>query len=138
MRRYKEISYTLAMVISIVVGIWHFCVPYLYSWYDYLPGIPDILRVSIDWINFFFSLFLVGYSVLLLLVRKEFFERNRVVYLFYNFFVVIWICRVGITIVHNWGWNIMVMGYLIAFSVELMLLLIPLIKVNVKESSESV
>lgn len=116
------------MLMSIVVGIWHFCVPYLYDWYGYLPGIPDILRVSIDWINFFFSLFLVGYSALLLFVREEFFEGNKVARLFYNFFVVVWICRVGITIVHNWGWNIMVLGYLIAFSVELILLLIPLVK----------
>lgn len=120
--------YTLAMVVGILVGIWHFCVPYLYEWYSYLPGIPDILRVSIDWINFFFSLFLVGYSVVLLLVQKEFFRGDRVARLFYQFFVIVWICRVGITVFHNWGWNVMVAGYLVGFSIELLLLLVPLIK----------
>ncbi|MGL4798749.1 MAG: hypothetical protein ACRCWY_05025 [Cellulosilyticaceae bacterium] len=124
----KKVMYTLAMVVGILVGIWHFCVPYLYEWYSYLPGIPDILRVSIDWINFFFSLFLVGYSVVLLLVQKEFFRGDRVARLFYQFFVIVWICRVGITVFHNWGWNVMVAGYLVGFSIELLLLLVPLIK----------
>ncbi|MGL5330344.1 MAG: hypothetical protein ACRDD7_13830 [Peptostreptococcaceae bacterium] len=126
----KKIVYNLAMFISIVVGIWHFCVPYLYDWYGYLPGIPDILRISIDWINFFFSLFLVGYSVLLILVREEFFNGERVACLFYNFFILVWICRVCITIFHNWGWNIAVLGYIIAFSIELVLLIIPKMKVK--------
>ncbi|MGL5676560.1 MAG: hypothetical protein ACRDDX_09100 [Cellulosilyticaceae bacterium] len=124
----KKVMYTLAMVVGILVGIWHFCVPYLYEWYSYLPGIPDILRVSIDWVNFFFSLFLVGYSVVLLLVQKEFFRGDRVARLFYQFFVVVWTCRVGITVFHNWGWNVMVVGYLVGFSIELLLLLVPLIK----------
>lgn len=80
-----KIIYNLAMCIAIVVGIWHFVVPYLYKWYSYLPDIPDILRVSIDWINFFFSLFLVGYSILLLLVQKEFFKGDKTAKIFYNF-----------------------------------------------------
>lgn len=124
----KKIIYNVAMYIAIVVGLWHFVVPYLYDWYSYLPGIPDILRVSIDWINFFFSLFLVGYSVLLLLVQKEFFKGDRTARIFYGFFLFVWFCRVGITVVHNWGWNGAVIGYIAAFTVEVILLLIPISK----------
>lgn len=65
MMKSKRIVYNLAMFISIGVGIWHFCVPYIYDWYGYLPGIPDILRVSIDWINFFLSLLIAINSLLI-------------------------------------------------------------------------
>jgi hypothetical protein len=121
------------MLIGIAVGVWHSVVPYLFQWYSYLPGIPDILRVSIDWVNFFFSLFLTGYSVLLLLVRSSFFAGERTARLFYGFFLLVWFCRVGITIVHNWGLNAAVIGYIAAFTLEFVLLLIPFVATVARE-----
>ncbi len=32
-----KIVYHITLVISMLVGFWHFFVPNLYKWYDYLP-----------------------------------------------------------------------------------------------------
>lgn len=44
-----KIVYHITLVISMLVGFWHFFVPNLYKWYDYLPMQYENLIVGIDY-----------------------------------------------------------------------------------------
>ena len=97
-----KIIYIIGLSLSTLVGIWHFFVPYLYQWYSYIPNEYKTLIVGIDWTNFFFSLFLTGYSVLLIIFRKCIFNKNREIFIMYGFMVFVWLCRVAITFINPW------------------------------------
>jgi hypothetical protein len=94
--------YIIGLSLSTLVGLWHFSVPYLFQWYSYIPNEYKSLTVGIDWINFFFSLLLAGYSLLLIIVRKKVFGKNKEMLLMYGFMVFVWFCRVIITFINPW------------------------------------
>ncbi len=97
-----EVLYSVGLILSAIVGIWHFAVPYLYQWYLYIPDEYKILNVGIDYINFFFSLLLTGYSFLLLLFRRKIFSGNKDLLIMYSFMVFVWFCRAAITFIDPW------------------------------------
>lgn len=37
MKKEIHILYYITVVISALVGLWHFFVPWMFQWYDYLP-----------------------------------------------------------------------------------------------------
>ena len=76
-----------------MVGFWHFFVPWMFDWYDYLPQEYENLIVGIDYTNYCFSLLLFGLSALLILLGKKALNGNREVIYFYFFFSVVWIYR---------------------------------------------
>ena len=94
--------YSIGLILSAVVGIWHFSVPYLYQWYLYIPDEYKVLNVGINYINFFFSLLLTGYSLLFLLFRRKIFSGNKELLIMYGFMVFVWFCRVAITFIIPW------------------------------------
>jgi magnesium-transporting ATPase (P-type) len=94
--------YIIGLCLSTLVGIWHFFVPYLFQWYSYIPNEYKNLIVGIDWTNFFFSLLLTGYSVLLIVLRKYVFNENKEILIIYGFMVFVWFCRVAITFINPW------------------------------------
>jgi len=96
------VLYIIGLSLSTAVGIWHFTVPYFFQWHSYIPDEYKVLAVGIDWINFFFSLLLTGYSLLLLLLRKKIFNVNKDLLIMYGFMVFVWACRVAITFVDPW------------------------------------
>ena len=73
------------LLVSCAFGIWHFFIPYQFRWYSYIPSAPKEIIVSVDWINFFFSLFLTGNSLMLLLFYKRIIEKEIVCFSFYGF-----------------------------------------------------
>jgi len=97
-----EILYIIGLLLSALVGVWHFSVPYLFKWHSYIPNEFKQLIVGIDWINFFFSLLLTGYSLLLILMRKKVFAKNKDIFIMYGFLVFVWLCRVIITFIVPW------------------------------------
>jgi len=97
-----KILYSIGLIFSAVIGIWHFSVPYLYQWYSYIQSEYKFLKVGIDWINFFFSLFLTGISLLLLFFKKKIFGGNKDLLVIYGFMVFVWFCRVAITFIDPW------------------------------------
>ena len=97
-----KVLYYLGSALSMGVGIWHFFVPHLYQWYDYLPMQYENLIVGIDYTNYFFSLLLTGLSLLLILSGKKAFAANREIIVFYGFLVFVWLNRALITFVHPW------------------------------------
>lgn len=119
--------YITGLILSTIVGIWHFFIPYIYKWYSYIPNAPREITVSVDWINYFFSLLLTGISLLLLYMTKEIFSKNREVLIFYTFLVFVWLNRIIITIVHPWAYDFMFAIELTCFSVIFSIMLIPLI-----------
>ena len=87
------ILYFFTVVISALVGLWHFFVPWMFQWYDYLPMQYENLIVGIDYTNYCFSLLLLGLSVMLILLGKRALDMNREVIYFYFFLTVFWMFR---------------------------------------------
>ena len=93
MKKGIRILYYLSLGISALVGLWHFFVPWLFRWYDYLPMQYENLVVGIDYINYCFSLFLLGLSVMLIVLGKKALSLNKEVIYFYFFLTIVWIFR---------------------------------------------
>ena len=93
MKKGRRILYYVSVVISALVGLWHFFVPWMFQWYDYLPMQYENLIVGIDYTNYCFSLLLFGTSVMLLVLGKRALAMNRETIYFFFFLTVVWIFR---------------------------------------------
>ncbi|MBE5834106.1 MAG: hypothetical protein E7309_05670 [Butyrivibrio sp.] len=93
MKKGIKILYYITVVISALVGVWHFFVPWMFQWYDYLPMQYENLIVGIDYTNYCFSLLLFGLSTMLIVLGKRALARNREIIYFYFFLTVVWIFR---------------------------------------------
>ena len=93
MKKGIRILYFVTVIISALVGLWHFFVPWMFQWYDYLPTQYENLIVGIDYTNYCFSLLLLGLSVMLILLGKRALDMNREVIYFYFFLTVVWMFR---------------------------------------------
>ena len=87
------ILYYVTVVISALVGLWHFFVPWMFQWYNYLPMQYENLIVGIDYTNYCFSLLLFGLSVMLIIFGNKALSLNREVIYFYFFLTIVWIFR---------------------------------------------
>lgn len=74
MKKYK-ILYYVTTIMSMLVGLWHFFVPTMFQWYDFLPTQYENLIVGIDYTNYCFSALLFGSSLLLILWGKRAFTE---------------------------------------------------------------
>ncbi len=88
-----RILYYVTVVISALVGLWHFFVPWMFQWYNYLPMQYENLIVGIDYTNYCFSLLLFGLSAMLIILGKKALSLNREVICFYFFLTIVWIFR---------------------------------------------
>ena len=102
MIKLNRILLNIGLSISLLVGLWHFFVPYMFDWYKYIPDAPREIIVSIDWINFFFSLLLSGVSLILIIQQKQIIMKNKHVYSFFTLLLITWLSRIIITFVHPW------------------------------------
>ncbi len=64
----SRILTTLGSVVSIGFGVWHFFVPGIWNWYSYIDPSATELVVAIRAINVFFSLCLVLFGLMNLLI----------------------------------------------------------------------
>ena len=87
------VLYYITVVTSALVGLWHFFVPWMFQWYDYLPMQYENLIVGIDYTNYCFSLLLFGLSVMLIILGKQALDLNKEVIYFYYFLTVVWLFR---------------------------------------------
>lgn len=94
MRKWVKVLYYFTLAISTLVGLWHFFVPTLYNWYDYLPMQYENLIVGIDWTNYCFSLLLFGLSLLLIILGKKVLSLKSESIYFYFFLTFVWGFRV--------------------------------------------
>lgn len=128
MKKGIRILYFITVVISALVGLWHFFVPWMFQWYDYLPMQYENLIVGIDYTNYCFSLLLFGLSVLLIMLGKRALAMNREVIYFYFFLTVVWVFRACLaSFVEPWSLQpipVAAIGQLIASDVQAVLMLI--------------
>ena len=88
--------YYFTVITSMLVGLWHFFVPYMFQWYDYLPLQYENLITGIDYTNYCFSALLFGISLLLAVLGKRALDLNQEVIIFYSFLTVIWVIRAAL------------------------------------------
>ena len=128
MKKGIRILYFITVVISALVGLWHFFVPLMFQWYDYLPMQYENLIVGIDYTNYCFSLLLFGLSVMLIVLGKRALAMNREVIYFYFFLTVVWVFRACLaSFVEPWPLQPIpaaAIGQLIASDVQAVLMLI--------------
>ena len=97
------VLYYITVVTSALVGLWHFFVPWMFQWYDYLPMQYENLIVGIDYTNYCFSLLLFGLSVMLIILGKQALDLNKEVIYFYYFLTVVWLFRACLaTFIEPW------------------------------------
>ena len=102
MKKFKLIYY-FTVITSTLVCLWHFFVPYMFQWYDYLPMQYENLIAGIDYTNYCFSALLFGLSLLLTILGKRAFDLNREVIVFYSFLTVIWVIRAALaSLIEPW------------------------------------
>ena len=53
-----QIMYYAGAAISLLVGLWHFTVPWMFGWASYIPY--ETLVVSVNYVNLCFSFLLSG------------------------------------------------------------------------------
>ena len=92
MKKYKVLYY-VTTVMSMLVGLWHFFVPVMFQWYDYLPMQYKNLIVGIDYTNYCFSLLLFGSSLLAIIWGKRALGENKEAKELYFFLTIVWIFR---------------------------------------------
>lgn len=103
MKKGIPVLYYITVIISALVGVWHFFVPWMFRWYDYLPAQYENLIVGIDYTNYCYSLLLSGLSVMLILLGKRALAFNREVLSFYYFLTVVWLFRACLaTFIEPW------------------------------------
>lgn len=95
MKKLKGVYY-FTVVASMLVGLWHFFVPLMFQWYDYLPMQYENLIVGIDYTNCCFSALLFGISLLLTFLGKRALDLNREVVIFYSFLTIVWVIRAAL------------------------------------------
>ena len=103
MKKVICVIYYSTVAISALVGLWHFFVPWMFRWYDYLPMQYENLIVGIDYTNYCFSLLLFGLSVMLIMLGKRALGLNKEIIYFYYFLTVVWIFRACLaTFIEPW------------------------------------
>ena len=97
------VLYYITVVTSSLVWLWHFFVPWMFRWYDYLPMQYENLIVGIDYTNYCFSLLLFGLSIMLIMLGKRALGLNKEVIYFYFFLTVVWMFRACLaTFIEPW------------------------------------
>ncbi len=98
-----KIIYYFTLILSMLVGFWHFFVPNLYDWYNYLPMQYENLIVGIDYTNLCFSALLFGSSLVLIILAKSIFKLNYETIVFYTFLSCVWVFRACLaTFIEPW------------------------------------
>lgn len=110
-------------------AIWHFFVPQLYRWFDYVPSMPDELKNAITATNFFLAAALLVLGVESLVITVAWWEHRSVIGLTLWGMGILWVLRVGYQLLRPQGTMIpgLPVGLLIVFSITALCFLIPAI-----------
>ena len=91
MKKY-QIVYYMGATISLLVGLWHFTVPWMFGWASYIPY--ETLVVPINYVNLCFSFLLSWLSLTVILWGKKVFAQNPEALYLYGFLLALWLFRV--------------------------------------------
>ena len=114
---------------SIGFGVWHFFVPSLWNWYSYIDASATELVVAIRAINVFFSLSLVLFGLMNLLLAYGPDKSRYAALVVLGATCVLWSARVVMQIAYPQGSisAILQYGLLLAFTLVLVCHAIPLL-----------
>jgi hypothetical protein len=101
--RLSRILITLGSAASIGFGVWHFFVPGLWSWYSYIDASASELVVAIRAINVFFSMSLVLFGLMNLLLAYGPRESRYAALVLLGATCVLWSARVVMQIAYPQG-----------------------------------
>jgi hypothetical protein len=127
---YRSIT-SLGSIITIAFGSWHFFVPRIWDWYAYIPASAPELVAAVRAINFFFSLSLVLFgAVSLILVNHPSANRFTIIVIL-SALSFLWLARVGLQVIFPQGSldPVIQYGMLALFIVTTLCFIIPLGKI---------
>jgi hypothetical protein len=90
-------------VISISFGVWHFTVPEAWKWYSYIAPNATELVLAVQAINVFFSLTLVLFGAVNLLLIYGNKANNYSIMVVLAATSILWITRVALQIIYPQG-----------------------------------
>ncbi|MBP7963757.1 MAG: hypothetical protein KA003_17355 [Caldilineaceae bacterium] len=129
MNQLVKILVMIGSTASIGFGVWHFSVPQTWKWYSYMDGNATELVAAVRAINAFFSLSLVLFGIVnILLVYGD--KSNR-----YSVMVmlaatsILWLTRLSLQVIHPQGSLVpgLQYGMLFAFAMVSLCYIIPLV-----------
>ena len=97
MKKY-QIMYYVGAAINLLVGLWHFTVPWMFGWASYIPY--ETLVVPINYVNLCFSFLLSRLSLTVILWGKKVFAQNPEALYIYDFLLALWIFRVAVAMIY--------------------------------------
>jgi hypothetical protein len=116
-----RILMTLGSAESIGFGIWHFFVPRIWNWYSYMDATATELAVAVRAINVFFSLSLVLFGLMNLLMAYGRSANRYSVLVVLGATCVLWAARVVMQLVYPQGSMSAALQYGMLFSFVLVL-----------------
>ena len=112
---------TLGSAASIGFGIWHFFVPMIWNWYSYIDASAVELVVAVRAINVFFSLSLVLFGLMNLLMASGPRTNRYAALVALGPTCVLWSARVAMQIVYPQGSMSAILQYGMLLSFALVL-----------------
>jgi hypothetical protein len=98
-----RILISIGSAASIGFGVWHFFVPRVWSWYSYIDGSATELVLAVRAINIFFSLSLVLFGLMNLLLAFGPHANRYSVAVVLGATCVLWAARVVLQLVYPQG-----------------------------------
>ncbi len=98
-----KILVTIGSSASIVFGIWHFFVPTLWKWYSYIDTHATELIVAVRAINVFFSLSLVLFGVMNMLLIYSGKTNKYSIMVLLGATCILWLTRLIFQIIYPQG-----------------------------------
>jgi hypothetical protein len=125
----SRILITLGSVVSIGFGVWHFFVPGLWNWYSYIDASATELVSAIRAINVFFSLSLVLFGLMNLLLAYGPGDSRYAALVVLGATCILWSARIVMQIAYPQGSMsaILQYGLLLTFTLVLVCHAIPLL-----------
>lgn len=120
---------------SILFGIWHFFVPKTWKWYSYIDGNATELVAAVRAINAFFSLSLVLFGIInILLIYGDRSNRYSIIVMLAAT-CILWLTRVICQVIYPQGslYPGLQYGMLSAFVIVMLCYLIPLVCVTIQK-----
>lgn len=132
----SRILITLGSAVSIGFGIWHFFVPRLWNWFSYIDATASELVVAIRAINGFFSLSLVLFGLMDLLLVYGPGDSRYAALVVLGATCVLWSARVVMQIAYPQGSMSVILQYglLVAFALVLACYSVSLVLVLLDEA----
>lgn len=100
---FVKVLVTLGSSVSVGLGIWHFFVPQIWKWYSYIDGAATELVAAVRAINAFFSLSLVLFGVVNLLLVYGGRSNRYSVLVMLAATSILWVTRVVFQVIHPQG-----------------------------------